>query len=91
VNHLAVSDDGRFFVVDEYRTWRIWVGSVKTGRMALLCDSHTRQGRPQYTHAHPYMTPDNQHVIFNSNATGVAQVYSARVPEEFLSALEAGQ
>jgi hypothetical protein len=87
VNHLAVSDDGRFFVVDEYRTWRIWIGSVATGRMELLCDSNTRQGRPQYTHAHPYLTPDNQHVIFNSNVTGVPQVYSARVPDGFLDRL----
>lgn len=88
VNHLAVSDDGRYFVVDEIVTYRLWIGSVATGKMAMLCDSHTRQGRPQYTHAHPYMTPDNQHVIFNSNVTGVPQVYSARIPEGFLEALD---
>jgi len=83
-NHIAASDDGRFFIVDNHKTRRIFVGSIKTGRFLPLCDSHTRQGRPQYTHAHPYMTPDNKHVIFNSNVTGVAQVYAANIPEGFL-------
>lgn len=87
VNHLAVSDDGRFFIVDEYQTWRLYVGSVETGRMELLCDSHTRQGKPQYTHAHAYMTPDNRFVIYVSNVTGVSQVYSARIPDGFLDKL----
>lgn len=53
------------------------------------CESWTRQGRPQHTHAHPYMTPDNRHVIFNSNITGVWQVYAARIPNDFLNRLEA--
>jgi hypothetical protein len=87
-NHLAVSDDGRFFIVDDYRTQTIHIGSVETGRVLKLCDSRTRQGRPQYTHAHPYLTPDNRHVIFNSNVTGVAQVYAATVPAAFLDKLE---
>jgi len=87
-NHLAVSDDGRFFIVDDYRTQTIHIGSVETGRFLKLCDSRTRQGKPQYTHAHPYMTPDNRHVIFNSNITGVAQVYAATVPAAFLDKLK---
>jgi hypothetical protein len=86
-NHLAVSDDGRFFIVDDYRTRKIYVGSVETGRFLRLCDSRTRQGKPQYTHAHPYLTPDNRHVIFNSNVTGVTQVYAATVPAAFLDKL----
>jgi len=84
-NHLAVSDDGRFFIVDNHKTQRLFVGSVKTGRFLPLCDSHTNQGRSQYTHAHPYMTPDNKYVIFNSSAArNVAQVYAARIPDGFL-------
>jgi hypothetical protein len=86
-NHLAVSDDGRFFIVDDYRTQTIHIGSIETGRSLKLCDSRTRQGKPQYTHAHPYLTPDNRHVIFNSNVTGVTQVYAATVPDPFLEQL----
>jgi len=83
-NHLAVSDDGQFFIVDDHQTQTIHIGSVETGRFLKLCESRTRQGKPQYTHAHPYLTPDNRHVIFNSNVTGVAQVYAATVPVAFL-------
>ena len=73
--------------MDDYRTQTIHIGSVETGRFLKLCDSRTRQGRPQYTHAHPYLTPDNRHVIFNSNVTGVTQVYAATVPAAFLDKL----
>jgi len=87
-NHIAASDDGRFFIVDNWKTQRIFVGSIKTGRFLPLCDSHTHQGRGQYTHAHPYMTPDNQYVIFNCSVErGVSQVYAARIPEGFLEKL----
>ena len=85
--HLALSDDGRYFIVDNHRTQTISIGSVETGRFLKLCDSRTRQGKPQYTHAHPYLTPDNRHVIFNSNVTGVTQVYAATVPDPFLEQL----
>ena len=90
-NHLAVSDDGRFFIVDDHRTREIHLGSVETGRVEKLCDSRTLQGKPQYTHAHPYLTPDNRHVIFNSNVTGVAQVYAATVPASFLERFDVGK
>ena len=86
-NHLAVSDDGRFFIVDDYRTQTIHIGNAETGQFLKLCDSRTRQGKPQYTHAQPYLTPDKRHVIFNSNVTGVTQVYAATVPAAFLDKL----
>jgi hypothetical protein len=86
-NHLAASDDGRFFIGDDHLTGRIYIGSIATGRYRGLCDSHTRQGTCQYSHVHAYMTPDNRHVIFNSIVTGVAQVYAARVPAGFLESL----
>ena len=88
-NHLAVSDDGRFFIVDHHRTQEIFVGSIASGRFGKLCESRTRQGRPQTSHAHPYLTPDNRHVIFNSNVTGIAQVYAARIPDDFLQEIDA--
>jgi hypothetical protein len=83
-NHLAASDDGRFFIADDHATGRVHVGNIATGRSRMLCDTHTRQGKCQWSHAHAYMTPDNRHVIFNSVMTGVAQVYAARIPDGFL-------
>jgi len=89
-NHLAVSDDGRFFIVDDHGTQEILVGSAETGRFLKLCDSRTQQGRSQSTHAHPYMTPDNKHVIFNSTVSGSPQVYAARMPIGFLEEVLVG-
>jgi hypothetical protein len=87
-NHLGASDDGKYFIADDHRTGRVYVGSVATGKALGLCESHTRQGLCQYSHVHPYMTPDNRFVVFNSIVTGVAQVYAARVPEGFLARLD---
>jgi hypothetical protein len=86
-NHLATSDDGRYFIADDHVTGRIYIGDIDTGRYLGLCDSHTRQGSCQHSHVHAYMTPDNRHVIFNSIVTGVAQVYAARLPEGFLQSI----
>lgn len=87
-NHLAASDDGRYFVADDHATGSIYIGSIAKGRSLRLCDSHTRQGTCQYSHVHPYMTPDNRYVIFNSIVTGVAQVYAASVPDGFLASVD---
>lgn len=84
-NHLAASDDGRFFVADDHLTGRIYIGSLKTGRYLGLCDSNTRQGQCQHSHVHAYLTGDNRHVVFTSIATGVAQVYAALLPADFLA------
>ncbi len=84
-NHVSASDDGRFFVADDHATGTILIGGIDTGHSEPLCQSHTRQGTCQYSHVHPYMTPDQRYVIFNSIATGVAQVYAARIPEGFLT------
>ena len=45
-------------------------------------------GFPQYTHPHPYFTPDCRWVIFNSDRTGIPQIYAARVPGGLLESLE---
>lgn len=83
-NHIAASDDGRFFVADDHATGRIFIGSITTGKSLGLCDSRTRQGACQHSHIHAYLTPDNRYVIYNSVVTGVAQVYAACIPDGFL-------
>ena len=86
-NHISSSVDGRFFTVDDFRNGRLYVGSLKSNRVLPICDSGASCGRPQYTHAHPYLTPDNRHVIYNSDRTGICQVYAAVVPDGFLEQL----
>ncbi len=86
--HISASPDGRFFVVDSISTGRLFLGCIATARVLPFCDTNTSSGSPQYTHTHPYITPGNHRVIFNSDRTGIPQVYAARIPEDFLAKLE---
>ena len=78
--HISASAGGKYFVVDDMRTGRLYVGSTSTGKVLPLCESRASCGRPQYTHPHPYITPDNRYVVFNSDRTGICQVYAAALP-----------
>lgn len=87
--HITASPDGRFFVVDNISTGRLHLGCVATRRVVPFCDTGASGGSPQYTHTHPYITPGNHRVIYNSDRTGIPQVYAARIPAEVLKKLEA--
>jgi hypothetical protein len=89
-NHVSASRCGRYFVADNYDSLEapILVGSIATGRTAVLCHSKTSGGGAQHTHAHPYFTADNKWVVFNSDRTGITQVYLASVPEGLLESLD---
>jgi Tol biopolymer transport system component len=87
-SHPNASRDGRFFVSDELPGGRVVVGSFNTGRTQVLCESGSSFGGPQYTHPHPYYSPDNRWVIFNSDRTGVPHVFAASVPDGLLASLD---
>ena len=88
--HISASMCGKYFIGDGWYDSQapIYIGSLITGKFRTLCLSGTSCGSPQYTHAHPYLTADNKHVIFNSDRTGIPQVYAATVPEDFLKSLD---
>ncbi|MGC9318054.1 MAG: hypothetical protein ACP5KN_08465 [Armatimonadota bacterium] len=87
--HPNASRDSRFFVSDTREPGHpIVVGSIRTGRSRVLCDSMASIGRPQYTHPHPYFSPDRRWVIFNSDRDGVPRPYAASVPEGLLEELD---
>ncbi len=86
--HPNASRDGRFWVSDTWRDVGIVVGSIRTGRCRVLCESGESLGSPQYTHAHPYFSPDRRWVIFNSDRIGVPHLYAATVPDGLLEALD---
>jgi hypothetical protein len=71
---------------DSGSTLALWPGSSPASR-----DEATLRFKssPNYTHPHPYFSPDCAWVIFNSYRTGSPQVYAAAVPEGFLEELEA--
>ncbi len=89
-NHIAASRCGKYFVADCYDTPEtpLLVGNIETGKTAVLCHATAEGGGAQHTHAHPYFTSDNQWVVFNSDRTGITQIYLARVPDGFLKSLD---
>lgn len=87
-NHIAASNDGKYFITDDFTNGVLYVGSIATGRMLPLCETGTSNQSPQYTHAHAYMTQGNKHVIFNSDRMGLCQVWSASVPDGYLAMLD---
>ena len=87
--HLTASPDGKFYVVDSIGTGRLFLGCIATRKVLPLCDTGASGASPQYTHTHPYITPGNHRVVFNSDRTGIPQVYTARIPEDLLQDLEA--
>ncbi|MHC4639694.1 MAG: hypothetical protein ACYTBV_19685 [Planctomycetota bacterium] len=66
----------------------IVVGSVATGKTRILCPSKATCKKPQYTHPHPYFSPDSKWVIFNTEGDGLPKVAAARVPDGLLAELD---
>lgn len=91
--HAGASRCGRYFVAESVRYGipgpvEIVVGCFATGRHAVLVqDCGASCGGPAVGHAHAYLTADNRRVIYNSDATGLAQVHMAELPGGFLDAL----
>lgn len=83
--HLSASADGRFFVADQGK--RVYLGSLETGRVLPFCDPQVSWGSLHYTHPHAYLTPGNRHIIFNSDRTGICQVFAAEIPNGLLDYL----
>lgn len=90
--HVNASRDGRFFVTDKVMSTphdsEIVIGSVRTDRHRVLCEHGSSFGAPQYTHPHPWLTPDCKWVVFNSDRYGVPHVFAASIPEGLLEELD---
>jgi len=87
-NHVGVSRCGKFFTCDDWQPpYKIVVGSIATGRAAVLCESRTSPTSDQATHPHAYLMPDKKWVIFNSSRSGFPHIYAARVPDGLLDVL----
>ena len=86
--HVGTSVCGRFFSCDDGATGDVIIGSIKTGKNAVVCHSHSSFGRAQNTHPHPYLTPDLKWIIFNSDRSGEPQIHAATVPDAMLEELE---
>jgi hypothetical protein len=88
-NHVGVSRCGKLFSCDDWQPpYNAVIGSIATGRTAVVCASQTKPDRDQSTHPHPYLTPDLKWVIFNSNRSGRSHVYAASVPPQIIEQLQ---
>ncbi len=86
--HVSVSCCGRYWLGDSCRgETPVFAGRFDSPVYKRLISTHTVYDNQQWSHAHPYMTADNQWVIFNSTRSGHAQVYGARVPAGWLERL----
>ena len=99
LNHIGIDPSGRIFAGDAYLPDEVIIGSPRTNKATVVCSSQAtynrarrRTGDGKYvydSHPHAYITPNRKWVVFNSDRTGVQQVYVAEIPEEMIAELEA--
>lgn len=99
-SHIHAATDGKHFCTDAYEgepaRVNCYIGSLAAGR-TLCVTSEAWTGAPKdapriehLIHAHPYLSPDNRWMIFNSWRTGRPQVYAARLPAELWQRVDKG-
>jgi len=83
--HSSSSRDGKWIVSDtNWPNEGLKLVSVERGSFKTLLYPGNSAGHPQWTHPHPSLSPDGRKVLYNSDATGICQVYVAAIPEDFL-------
>jgi Tol biopolymer transport system component len=83
--HVSVSRDGQYWIGDTGEQGiPIYIGSFATGRAQRACFSRTEYDNQQWSHAHPYLTADNQWLIFGARRDGHPQVYGAKLKNGWL-------
>ena len=87
--HSSASADGQWLVADtQWPDIGLQLIHLPTGRYHTLCRSES--SIMGHAHPHPSFSPDGTRVLFNSDRTGIIQVYVVKVPEWLTEKLEAG-
>jgi hypothetical protein len=60
----------------------IVIGSIKTGKTKILCETLADNEQAQHSHPHVYLSPDNGWAVFNSKKDGIPHVAVARIPDD---------
>lgn len=85
--HSSCSADAEWIVSDtNWPQEGLFLLHVPTGRVTYVCDPRSSCCHPQWTHPHPSLSPGLRYVLFNSDLTGVGQVYLVELTDEFLAA-----
>ena len=89
--HSAGSIDGEWIVSDtNWPNIGLQLVHVPSGRWDTLCLDQSSYGHPQYTHPHPVFSPDASRVLYQSDRTGIPQVYVVTVPDWLQEELRTG-
>ena len=87
-NHVGTSPCGRYFFCDDWQgASKLVVGNIQTGKTTEVCEAQTSMQKDQNTHGHPYLSPDLQWLVFNSDRSGHPQIHVAQVPAELIEQL----
>jgi hypothetical protein len=89
--HSSASRDGQWVVSDtNWPQEGIFLLHVPSKTVTYVCDPRSSCSHPQWTHPHPSLSPNMRYVLFNSDLTGVGQVYVAELTDEFLAQAASG-
>lgn len=89
--HSSASADAQWIVSDtNWPQEGLFLIHAPTGEAAYVCDPRSSCSHPQWTHPHPSLSPGLNYVLFNSDMTGVGQIYLAELTPDFLDRLRQG-
>ncbi|HNR34282.1 MAG TPA: hypothetical protein PKO36_03820 [Candidatus Hydrogenedentes bacterium] len=89
--HSSASRDAQWIVADtNWPREGIFLLHVPSGTVTFVCDPLSSCSHPQWTHPHPSLSPSLKFVLFNSDRTGLGQVYLAELSPEFIEQAASG-
>ncbi|MBC7288407.1 MAG: PD40 domain-containing protein, partial [Armatimonadetes bacterium] len=77
--HIGADSVGRWIVCDTCLGGHIYLVDADDGRCHFVCASEASLGAAQCSHPHPAISPDGRWIVFNSDRTGIAQLYAVYV------------
>lgn len=84
--HSSASRDAQWIVADtNWPPEGIYLLHTPTRTVTYVCDPLSSCSHPQWTHPHPAISPGMKYILFNSDMTGIGQVYLAELTEDFLT------
>ena len=89
--HSGASLDGQWIIADtNWPQEGLYLLHVPTRTVTFVCDPRASCSHPQWTHPHPSISPNKKFILFNSDMTGLGQVYLVELTDDFLKQASQG-